>query len=61
MKLALVQMNPTVGDLVGNVERITELAVRARDQGAELAIFPELAISGYPPRDLLEEIGRAHV
>jgi NAD+ synthase (glutamine-hydrolysing) len=54
MKLALAQINPTVGDLEGNTDRVLEFARRAEAQGAELVIFAELAISGYPPRDLVE-------
>ena len=54
MKLALGQINPTVGDLPGNVDRMIEVARRAAERGADLVIFPELAVSGYPPRDLVE-------
>lgn len=53
MKLALAQINPTVGDLAGNAARITDAINRARAGGADLVVLPELAISGYPPRDLL--------
>ncbi len=53
MKVALAQINPTIGDIDGNVAKILDFARRARDGGAELAIFPELAICGYPPMDLL--------
>lgn len=55
MRIALGQINTTVGDLTGNVDkmlRTAELAVRG---GAELVVFPELTINGYPPRDLLEK------
>ena len=55
MKIALGQINPTVGDFSGNAERIVEYARRARQQGAGLAVFPELCICGYPPRDLVEK------
>lgn len=55
MKLALGQINTTVGDLAGNVNKMAEFARRAREAGAELIIFPELAVSGYPPRDLVEK------
>ncbi len=55
MKLALGQINTTVGDLAGNVQKMVEFAGRAREAGAELIIFPELALSGYPPRDLVEK------
>jgi NAD+ synthase (glutamine-hydrolysing) len=54
MKLALCQINPTVGDLAGNHATIVAFACRARDAGADLAIFPELCVVGYPPLDLLE-------
>ena len=53
MKIALAQINPIVGDIAGNTEMICRLIQQAKDQKAELAIFPELAISGYPPKDLL--------
>ena len=54
MKFALAQINPTVGDIPGNVERILEYASRASDLGADLVIFPEMCVCGYPPLDLLE-------
>ncbi len=54
MKLALCQTNATVGDLAGNAERVLDAARRAADAGADLAIFPELALTGYPPQDLLD-------
>ena len=53
MKVALCQIDTTVGDLAGNVSRIVEYANRAASAGAELAVFPELAICGYPAEDLL--------
>ena len=53
MKLAIAQINCTVGDLAGNTAKILEFAGRARDLGAALVITPELALSGYPPEDLL--------
>lgn len=53
MKLALCQINATVGDIARNSAKIREWTARARDAGAELAIFPELALTGYPPEDLL--------
>jgi NAD+ synthase (glutamine-hydrolysing) len=52
-RVALGQLNLTVGDLDGNVERIAEATGRAARAGAELACFPELAITGYPPEDLV--------
>ncbi len=53
LRAALVQTNPTVGDIEGNARRIGELIAEARDQGAQLALFGELALTGYPPEDLL--------
>jgi len=48
-------MNPTVGDFAVNVARILEVATKAGEHGCELAIFPELAIPGYPPQDLIDD------
>src|SRR3712207_3845584 len=53
VRLALAQVNSRVGDLEGNAAKIVEHIERARDGGAELVLLPELAISGYPPEDLL--------
>ncbi len=53
MKIALAQINPTVGDLEGNTQKHLDAIVEARDNGAALVVFPELSILGYPPRDLL--------
>jgi NAD+ synthase (glutamine-hydrolysing) len=53
MRVALCQMNATVGDIGGNAERILAGLQAARDAGAELVLFPELALTGYPPEDLL--------
>src|SRR5215210_2341741 len=53
MRLALAQINAVVGDLDGNRERILAALEDARGQGAELVLFPELAVTGYPPEDLL--------
>ena len=55
MKIALGQINTTVGDLSGNVDRMVAAAGRASDLGADLIAFPELSITGYPPRDLVEK------
>ena len=55
MKLGLAQINPTVGDFSGNSQKIIEFAREAHAQGAQLALFPELAVCGYPPRDLVEK------
>jgi NAD+ synthase (glutamine-hydrolysing) len=53
MRLALAQINPTVGDLDGNRTLVLERLEAARDAGADLVVFPELAVTGYPPEDLL--------
>lgn len=55
MKIALGQINPTIGDFSGNSRKIIECARQAYSLGAEMALFPELAVCGYPPRDLLEK------
>ncbi|HWO74088.1 MAG TPA: NAD+ synthase [Dehalococcoidia bacterium] len=52
-RVALAQINPTVGDLAGNAAKIIDYANRARELGADLVAFPELVIPGYPPEDLL--------
>ena len=53
LRVAIAQFNAHVGDLAGNAGRILELAARARDGGADVLLTPELALSGYPPEDLL--------
>lgn len=53
MKIALVQFNPTVGDVGENSDRMLNAISRAESAGAELVVFPELSLVGYPPRDLL--------
>src|SRR5262245_40110537 len=55
MRIALGQINPTVGDLTGNVDLMIRNARRASEAGADLIAFPELSITGYPPRDLVEK------
>jgi NAD+ synthase (glutamine-hydrolysing) len=57
VKVALGQINPTIGDFVGNRGLIEAALVDAEKAGADLVVFPELAISGYPPKDLLERPG----
>ena len=52
-RLALAQINPTVGDIAGNTAKILDYLERAREAQADLVAFPELAITGYPPEDLL--------
>jgi NAD+ synthase/NAD+ synthase (glutamine-hydrolysing) len=56
VKIALGQINPTVGDFSGNASKIIEFSRRAKAGGAELILFPELSICGYPPRDLVERV-----
>ena len=68
MRIALLQINPTAGDIGGNSALIVDGVKRAREQGADLVVTPELALMGYLPRDLLmsrgfvrkscEELGR---
>ena len=53
LRLALAQINPTVGDVEGNVRLINESIERARDRDAQLVLLPELCLSGYPPEDLV--------
>jgi NAD+ synthase (glutamine-hydrolysing) len=53
LRLALAQIDPTVGDIEGNVRLISESIEQARDGGAQLVLLPELCVSGYPPEDLL--------
>jgi NAD+ synthase (glutamine-hydrolysing) len=55
VKIALAQINPTVGDFSGNTTKIIGYATRAAGFGAQLVVFPELAVCGYPPADLLEK------
>jgi NAD+ synthase (glutamine-hydrolysing) len=55
VKIALAQINPTVGDFTGNLEKIVAASRRAAGLGARLTIFSELAICGYPPADFLEK------
>jgi NAD+ synthase (glutamine-hydrolysing) len=55
MRVALAQINPTVGDISGNVDRMARAAREAAGRGAEVVVFPELSVTGYPPRDLVEK------
>jgi NAD+ synthase (glutamine-hydrolysing) len=65
LRVALAQINPTVGDIRGNARKIADNTGAARDRGAALVVFPELTISGYPPEDLLlktsflDQVGQA--
>ena len=54
MKIALAQINPIVGDLAGNARRIIDYAEQAARQEADLVVFPEMCVTGYPPQDLLD-------
>ncbi|WP_242656214.1 NAD+ synthase [Desulfofundulus thermosubterraneus] len=53
MRIALAQLNPTIGDIGGNTGKMRKVVEAVRRAGADLVIFPELAVTGYPPRDLL--------
>jgi len=55
VKIALGQINPTVGDFTGNSKKIVEYAQRARESGAGLILFPEMSVCGYPARDWVEK------
>jgi NAD+ synthase (glutamine-hydrolysing) len=57
LRVGLAQINPTVGDIRGNSRKISDQIARARDEGAALVVFPELALTGYPPEDLLLKTG----
>ncbi|MBW4582279.1 MAG: NAD+ synthase [Tildeniella nuda ZEHNDER 1965/U140] len=57
MKIAIAQLNPTIGDLTGNAQKILAAAQQAANQGARLLLTPELSLCGYPPRDLLMHPG----
>jgi NAD+ synthase (glutamine-hydrolysing) len=53
LRVGLAQINPTVGDLSGNSRLVIDWISRARDEGVDIVLFPELAITGYPPEDLV--------
>ena len=53
MKIAIAQINTTVGDFAGNSDKIIDFWHQADKSGAKIVVFPELALCGYPPRDLL--------
>ena len=57
MKLALAQFNPTVGDLAANADSFLRFVARAEERRVDLTVFPELALSGYPPLDLVDSAG----
>src|SRR5512138_1478759 len=54
MRIALGQINPIIGDFAGNAEKIRQMAAKAKNEGCDLIVFPEMSLAGYPPRDLLE-------
>ncbi len=53
LSIALAQINPTVGDVDGNLRRVREARGRAAAAGADLVVYPELVLAGYPPEDLV--------
>ena len=53
MRVALAQINPIVGAFSTNIQKMIQMTREAKRQGAELIVFPEMAICGYPPEDLL--------
>src|SRR5579875_3499981 len=55
MRIALAQINNTVGDLSANAAKILDYARQGASRGAQVVAFPELALTGYPPRDLVEK------
>ena len=55
MRIALAQINTTVGDFASNRGKIVEFARRAAENAAQVVLFPELSLTGYPPRDLVEK------
>src|SRR5262245_58812349 len=55
LKIALAQLNPTVGDLAGNAAKLRQARAQAAAKGADLVVFPELFITGYPPEDLVRK------
>ena len=54
MKIAAAQINPCVGDVQGNLNKVRENITKAKELGADVVLFPEMSLTGYPPRDLLE-------
>ncbi len=53
MRIALAQFNASVGDIKGNVSRMQDLSIKAFELGADIVVFPEMSVCGYPPEDLL--------
>ena len=60
LRIAACQLNLNVGDLSGNKEKILSAYTNAQDKGSDIAVFTELAVSGYPPEDLLLKRGFVH-
>ncbi|MCX7040954.1 MAG: NAD+ synthase, partial [Spirochaetes bacterium] len=54
MRIACAQIDSTIGDFSGNCAKVVDFALKAREAGCALAVFPELCLCGYPPMDLLE-------
>ena len=57
MRLAIAQVNPTVGNLAGNRQLVEEAAAKAVSKRADLVVLPEMVLTGYPPMDLMERDG----
>jgi len=57
VRVALAQLNMTVGDIDGNVAKLLDVLARCEDERADVVLFPELSITGYPPEDLLLKPG----
>ncbi|MCK5422280.1 MAG: NAD+ synthase, partial [Deltaproteobacteria bacterium] len=55
LRVGMAQINPTIGDIAGNLAKIKSFIARAKKDQVELVIFPELSLIGYPPMDLLEK------
>ena len=53
MKISIAQLNPTIGDIQGNLEKVKKSYQAAVESGADLLVCPEMVLTGYPPRDLL--------
>ncbi len=55
LKITLAQINPTIGDIQGNIDLMRRAALKAQDEKSQMVVFPELSLTGYSPRDLLDE------
>jgi NAD+ synthase (glutamine-hydrolysing) len=53
LKIAIAQIDPIIGDIKGNINKILDYTHRAKKENCDLIVFPELSVIGYPPRDLL--------